>query len=108
MAQLAAGAFVCPAPLTNTPPPELLRVYGANALHAHGAETANGAAELRAPCPCGCDEAPLGTHGISPLAAALLPAPPVAVLPRAAHGGAREERATAAPTRLPDPVPKRV
>lgn len=103
-AHLAACAFVCPAPEA-APAPELLRAYSANALHTHGTEPADGA-ELRAPCACGCDEAPRTQALSGPLGVALLPAPTAAELPRAAHGAASEARAHPCPTRLPDPVPK--
>ena len=105
-AHLAATAFACPASSPSAPAPELARAYSANALHAHGPEPEGRAGELRAPCPCGCDETPLAASLFGPLGVALLPAPAVAELPRAAHGSASEARARTSPTRLPDPVPK--
>src|SRR5262245_47180011 len=107
-AHLAAGASVCPAPEAGAPAPELLAAYSANALHAHGAEPASADGELRAPCPCGCDEAPATAPLGGPLGVALLPAPLRTELPRAAHAGATNAVLTRAPARLPEPVPKLV
>lgn len=105
-AHLAATASSCPAPEGTAPAPELARAYSVNALHTHGEEPEGRAGELRAPCACGCDEAPVATLGGGPLGAALLPAAAAADLPRAAHFGAAEAGACLAPAGLPDPVPR--
>jgi hypothetical protein len=105
-AHLAATASSCPAPDVNTAAPELERGYSVNALHTHGEEPVGRAGELRAPCPCGCDEAPMATLGGGPLGAALRPAPAGTDLPRAAHCSVAEARAHLATVLLPDPVPR--
>lgn len=105
-AHLAATASSCPAPDVTAPAPELARAYSGNALHTHGAEPEGRAGELRAPCACGCDEAPMRTLGSGPLGAALLPTASVADLPHAAHFSAAEGGTRLAPARLPDPVPR--
>jgi hypothetical protein len=104
VAHVAATAFACPAPSADVPSPELARAYGANALHAHGSEPEG--QELRAPCPCGCDEAPVAAQLSGPLGAALLPAPLAADLPRAVHFASAQMGDSLAPPRLPDPVPR--
>lgn len=105
-AQLAAGALACP-PVQEAPlAPELARAYSANALHAHGGEPTTAAGELRAPCPCGCDEAPASGPSSARLGYALLPAPPAAVLPRACHRSVSLGSLRDVPADSPDPVPR--
>jgi hypothetical protein len=85
---------------------ERLHAYSAGAVHAHGGAPAREDGELRAPCPCGCDESPAaalasGLHG-----SALLPAVEAPRLPRAVHERAPMPLASGAPARLPEPVPR--
>jgi hypothetical protein len=105
-AYLCAAAFPCVEPGTAAPPPSLARAYVAEALHTHGAPPERPAGELRAPCACGCDEAPLTALGSTPLGAALLPTQPMLALPRANHAASAPLHDCLAPGRLPDPVPR--
>ena len=106
VAYLAAAAFPCSRSEAPGAAPERMRSYAAGALHSHGAAPASADGELRAPCPCGCDESPAaalasGLHGD-----ALLPAYTAPRLPRAAHAYAPAAQLSRAPAQLPDPVPR--
>jgi hypothetical protein len=105
-AYFAAAALPCAPAEADAPGPERMRAYTAGALHAHGGEPASPAGELRAPCACGCDEAPAGRLASTPLGAALLPSHELPELPRAAAPPA--EPAAARPRLGPpsDPVPR--
>jgi hypothetical protein len=105
-AYFAAAVFPCAASEAGAPAPEIGRAFSAHALHTHGEGPPGRASELRAPCPCGCDERPVATLGSGSLGAALLPARVEAELPRAAHFTATENGARLSPARLPDPVPR--
>jgi hypothetical protein len=105
-AQLAASAFPCAPHGAPDLAPELARAYAAGALHAHGAAPEPGASELRAPCACGCDEAPAATLAPHSVGAALLPAASAFSLPRAGHPLAAPLSLALAPARLPEPVPR--
>jgi hypothetical protein len=86
VAHLGAIAFPCPEPALAEP-------------------AAERAAELRALCHCGCDQAPPATRTAS-LAVALLPAALLPVVPRAAHAAAPPRAARSAHARAPEPVPR--
>ncbi len=106
VAYLAAAAFPCSRSDPPATAPELTHAYAAGALHSHGAAPASADGELRAPCPCGCDESPAaalasGVHGD-----ALLPAYTAPHLPRATHAFEPAAHLTHAPAQLPDPVPR--
>jgi hypothetical protein len=106
VAYLAGAALPCARADAPAAAPELMRGYAAAAVHSHGDAPASSDGELRAPCPCGCDESPLaalasGVHGN-----ALLPAYAAPQLPRAAHAFAPAAQLTSAPAQLPDPVPR--
>ena len=106
VAYLAAAALPCSRADAPDVAPDLAQAYAAGALHAHGGAPASSDGELRAPCPCGCDESPAaalasGVHGD-----ALLPAYTAPRLPRAAHAYAPAAQLTSAPAQLPDPVPR--
>jgi hypothetical protein len=105
-AVLAAAALPCAPPDPAAPAPETLHAFAAGALHAHGGEPATADGELRAPCACGCDEAPAGRLASTPLGAALLPAQALPDVPRAAP--ARSEPPAARPRlgQPVDPVPR--
>jgi hypothetical protein len=105
-AYLAAAALPCAPPDPAAPAPETLRAYASATLHAHGSEPAAADGELRAPCACGCDEAPAGRLVSTPLGAALVPAQALPDLPRAA--AARSEPPAARPRlgQPADPVPR--
>jgi hypothetical protein len=105
-AYLAAAALPCARSDAASPRPEMLRAYAAAALHAHGAEPACPDGELRAPCPCGCDEAPAGRLASTPLGAALVPARTLPDLPRAAGARAEPPAARATLGQPADPVPR--
>jgi len=104
LAYLAAAALPCAAP--DGAAPERMRAYEAAALHAHGAAPESPDGELRAPCFCGCDEAPAGRLASSPLGAALVPAQQTPDLPRAAHPHAPPPRVQQTPGQPSDPVPR--
>ena len=106
LAYLAAAALPCAAPDGAVPAPELMRAYEAAALHAHGAAPECPDGELRAPCPCGCDETPAGRLAASPLGAALVPAQQTPDLPRAAHPHAPPPRVQQTLGQPSDPVPR--
>jgi len=106
LAYLAAAGLPCAARDARAPSLERMRAYAAGALHAHGAAAASAHGELRAPCPCGCDEAPAAASAAGPLGVVLLPAALRPRLPRAAHTHATPARACGAPAQLPDPVPR--
>jgi len=105
-AYLAAAALPCAAPDAAAPAPELMRVYEAAALHAHGAAPESPDGELRAPCACGCDETPAGRLASTPLGTALVPAQAAPDLPRAAQVHVPPVRAEQALGQSPDPVPR--
>jgi hypothetical protein len=107
-AYLAAALRPCAEPEPAAPAPALLRAYSAAALHAHGATAASERpdGELRAPCPCGCDETPAGRLVSSPLGAALVPWQGSPALPRAARPHAPPARPAQAAAQTPDPVPR--
>lgn len=107
-AQLVAGALACPAPDSVPLAPELSRAYSANAVHSHGGEPATPAGELRAPCPCGCDEAPAAGPGLARLGSALLPVSTAPALPRASHRAVSITASSDAPAFPPEPVPRLV
>jgi len=107
VAYLAAATLPCSRADETGATPEQARAYAAGALHSHGATPAAADGELRAPCPCGCDESPAASLASGVHGDALLPASAVPRLPRAAHAAVPAAQLTHAPTQLPDPVPRR-
>jgi hypothetical protein len=105
IAHLGAAALPCAEPAAVTPSPVAIAA-GSGALHTHGAPHAEDAGELRAPCSCGCDEAPPDPGGSTRLGAALLPAPAAPLLLRAGHERSAEPHARHASGRAPEPVPR--
>ena len=106
VAYLAAAALPCSRADAPAVAPELAHAYAAGALHTHGGTPASSDGELRAPCPCGCDESPAAALASSLHGDALLPAYNPPRLPRAAHASTPAPRLTRAPAQLPDPVPR--
>lgn len=106
VAYLAAAAFPCSRPAAPEAAPERMHAYTAGAVHAHGAAPASEDGELRAPCPCGCDESPAGALASGLYGSALLPAHAAPRLPRAVHVHAPASHLSHAPAQLPDPVPR--
>jgi hypothetical protein len=106
VAYLAAAALPCGEADAGAASPERMRAYASAAPHAHGGAPAIPDGELRAPCPCGCDESPAGRLAASPLGAALVPAQATPALPRATHRPAPPAHARETPGQPSEPVPR--